>query len=91
MQNGGVIQTTGDMTLSYQQTTNGATTTVTINDGLFAANGHIYMGRDGLSGAGTFTLPVQGTYREESSNDGTMLRGVDFEANRRALYSFIYR
>jgi LCP family protein required for cell wall assembly len=46
---------------------------------------------EGLSGAGTFTLPVQGTYREESSNDGTMLRGVDFDANRRALYSFIYR
>lgn len=46
---------------------------------------------EGLSGAGTFTLPVQGTYREERSNDGTMLRGVDFDANRRALYSFIYR
>ncbi|MBR6007901.1 MAG: LCP family protein [Clostridia bacterium] len=46
---------------------------------------------EGLSGAGTFTLPVQGTYREEKSNDGTMLRGVDFDANRRALYSFIYR
>lgn len=46
---------------------------------------------EGLSGAGTFTLPVQGTYREEKSNDGTMLRDVDFDANRRALYSFIYR
>ena len=46
---------------------------------------------EGLSGAGTFTLPVQGTYREERSNDGTMRRGVDFDANRRALYSFIYR
>ena len=46
---------------------------------------------EGLSGAGTFTLPVQGTYREERSNDGKMLRGVDFDANRRALYSFIYR
>ena len=46
---------------------------------------------EGLSGAGTFTLPVQGTYREERIGGETVLGDVDFEANRRALYSFIYR
>ena len=56
VQNGGEIHTTGNMVLSYQQTTNGATSSVTVNGGLFESLGHIFMGNDGLSGTGTFTL-----------------------------------
>ena len=44
VQNGGTIRSDSNMTFGIQMSTNGATTTVTINDGLFEANGHIYLG-----------------------------------------------
>ena len=56
VQNGGTIRSDSNMTFGIQMSTNGATTTVTINDGLFEANGHIYLGNASKTGTGTFTL-----------------------------------
>jgi anionic cell wall polymer biosynthesis LytR-Cps2A-Psr (LCP) family protein len=52
--------------------------------------GQKVLSREGFSGASTFVIPVQGTYKEEKRNDDAMLWDVDFEANKRELHAFIY-
>ena len=52
--------------------------------------GQKVLSREGFSGASTFVVPVQGTYKEEKRNDDAMLWDVDFETNKRELYAFIY-
>ena len=56
MQNGGTIRSDKRVNFGLQMSTNGATTTVTINDGLFEAGEHIFMGPGSGTGTGTFTL-----------------------------------
>ncbi len=38
----------------------------------------------------TFRIPVQGTYKEETRNENSLLYDCDFEANATKLYDFIY-
>lgn len=47
--------------------------------------------RQRFDGAETFAVPVKGTYREERRDGENMLWDVDFETNKRELYTFIYR
>ena len=56
VQNGGTIRSDKRVNFGLQISTNGATTAVTINDGLFEAGEHIYMGSASGTGPGTFTL-----------------------------------
>ena len=47
--------------------------------------------QEAFSSAGTFAVPVQGSYREKRLGSETVLGDVDFEINRQKLHSFIYR
>ena len=51
----------------------------------------VVLGRTDFSQAQSMYLPVQGTYKEEVRNNDARLYDVDTEANKIALYSFIYK
>ena len=50
----------------------------------------IVLGRADFAQAQSMYLPVQGTYKEEVRNNDARLYDVDKEANKIALYNFIY-
>lgn len=50
----------------------------------------VVLGRTDFAQAQSMYLPVQGTYKEEVRNNDARLYDVDTEANKIALYNFIY-
>lgn len=52
--------------------------------------GNVVLNSADFAGAEQLRLPVNGTFKEETRNNESMLYDMDIEANTRALYAFIY-